>query len=147
MGSDDGIIKILRDASDSDTSLYRSSDTSSSPSSGGASGARPPSAYYSSSSSSGQTPTNQFVMTTSNDSVDVRSRNIYAGGIGEELCGVSVASSFVALPDIADTTQGSGLVTSWLQRTGRYMYTHMCTYICVTGFISPLSNFFLSMYV
>lgn len=50
--------------------------------------------------------------------IDFRSSNIYTGGIGEELCGVTVASSFVALPDIADTTQGSGLVTSWLQRTG-----------------------------
>lgn len=31
---------------------------------------------------------------------------------------VTVASSFIALPDIAETSRGSGLVLSWIQETG-----------------------------
>ena len=99
MGSDDGIIKILRDAADSDTINLRSKE----------------SVYP----SDWSIPSNEYIFPANNDHpFDVNSKNIYVGGMGEEPCGVTVASSFVALPDIADTTQGSGLVTSWLQRTG-----------------------------
>jgi WD40 repeat protein len=32
--------------------------------------------------------------------------------------GISLATAFIALPDMPDTSRGSGMVTSWLQQTG-----------------------------
>eukprot|EP01035_Chromulina_nebulosa_P018908 gene18908-24711_t len=57
---------------------------------------------------------NVSISNESNSSYDKHSL-LYSSSSNNKL---SVASSFIALPDIADTNRGSGLISSWIQESG-----------------------------
>lgn len=93
VGSDDGNVKIWRDTADSDVHASYTANV---------------------------TGQGNFVSASRDTGAMGRSTGGNSGPSNgsSDAIGISLASSFTALPDIADTSSGSGLVTSWLQHSG-----------------------------
>lgn len=98
VGSDDGTVKIWRDTADSD--VHASYVTAAS----GHVNYVAPSREF---GAAGRTYSSSHLPSTAQ----------HSNGAADSF-GISLASSFTALPDIAETSSGSGMVTSWLQHSG-----------------------------
>jgi regulator-associated protein of mTOR len=93
LGSDDGVVKVWKDTSFSDSNAHR-------PNGGGNDGMG---------GNAGGNPNNNI--TSSN--IAAHGSSPYPGSSSVEL-----ATAFSALPDIAETSRGSGIVVSWQQTAG-----------------------------
>eukprot|EP01038_Epipyxis_sp_PR26KG_P006077 gene6077-8370_t len=100
LGSDDGVVKIWRDSAFSDVHPTSSSNSNTNHGNQTATGNTTPHIINHSSSSYGH-----------NHNI---SNSIYAN----YLPGIELATAFSALPDVAETSRGSGVILSWNQPTG-----------------------------
>jgi hypothetical protein len=101
LGSDDGVIKVWKDNSNSDVN-------------GGA---------FTGPGTGGNPSTSSAVNTSDSISSNIRpsSHSPSLGGVNSNnnnSNGIELATAFSALPDIAETSRGSGIVVSWQQTAG-----------------------------
>ena len=94
LGSDDGVVKVWRDVSCSESGSFTT-------------GANNGSNYVHNTRDGNNTPVGN-----GNNSGHV------SPSLGNGSTNIELASAFAALPDIAETTRGSGIVLSWQQVTG-----------------------------
>ena len=116
MGSDDGSVKVWKDSAD--TEVISAHNNSPQPSSSHSDKDRDLDRSVSSNNMRDMKPPPHSPVVTANAP---SSSSIYGGFYNSSesgSTGASLASAFVALPDVAQDARGSGMVLSWIQPTG-----------------------------